>query len=99
MEDIVSGVKAVVEEIRVCGNCSIATPPLGWSAIREEATSPEKAIARVYGWNERKKQFSPRQIGIAFHSLVERAECDANMAVVKASTGNGMINSIVKSIK
>jgi hypothetical protein len=26
-------------------------------------------MAKVYAWNERKKRFSPRQIGIAFQTL------------------------------
>jgi O-acetyl-ADP-ribose deacetylase (regulator of RNase III) len=40
-----------------------------WVASRESATSPEDAIAKVYAWNDRKKRFSPRQIGIAFETL------------------------------
>jgi hypothetical protein len=26
-------------------------------------------VSKVYAWNERKKRFSPRQIGIAFETL------------------------------
>ena len=40
-----------------------------WVASRENATSAEDAIAKVYEWNERKKRFSPRQIGIALDTL------------------------------
>lgn len=40
-----------------------------WVTTRENATSPDDAIAKVYAWNERKKRFSPRQIGIAFETL------------------------------
>lgn len=40
-----------------------------WVASRENATSTEDAIAKVYAWNERKQRFSPRQIGIAFETL------------------------------
>ena len=40
-----------------------------WVASRENATSPEDAVAKVYSWNDRKKRFSPRQIGIAFETL------------------------------
>lgn len=40
-----------------------------WVASRENATSAEDAVARVYAWNDRKKRFSPRQIGIAFETL------------------------------
>jgi hypothetical protein len=37
--------------------------------MRESATGAEDAAAKVYAWNERKKRFSPRQIGIAFETL------------------------------
>lgn len=40
-----------------------------WVASRENATSAEDAAAKVYAWNDRKKRFSPRQIGIAFETL------------------------------
>lgn len=40
-----------------------------WVANREHARSAEDAVAKVYAWNERKKRFSPRQIGIAFETL------------------------------
>lgn len=40
-----------------------------WVTTRENAASPEDAIAKVYAWNERKKRFSRRQIGIAFQTL------------------------------
>lgn len=40
-----------------------------WVATRENATDAEAAVAKVYAWNERKKRFSPRQIGIAFETL------------------------------
>jgi hypothetical protein len=40
-----------------------------WVASRENATSAEDAVAKVYAWNERKQRFSPRQIGIAFETL------------------------------
>lgn len=40
-----------------------------WVATRENATGAEDAVAKVYAWNERKKRFSPRQIGIAFDTL------------------------------
>ncbi len=43
-----------------------------WVASRESAISPEDAIAKVYAWNDRKKRFSPRQIGIAFNTLHEK---------------------------
>jgi len=40
-----------------------------WVANREDAQTPEEAKSRVYAWNERKKQFSPRQITIAYDTL------------------------------
>jgi O-acetyl-ADP-ribose deacetylase (regulator of RNase III) len=40
-----------------------------WVARRENATSAEEAVTKVYAWNDRKKSFSPRQIGIAFETL------------------------------
>ncbi|MGE3709896.1 MAG: macro domain-containing protein [Hyphomicrobiaceae bacterium] len=40
-----------------------------WVASRENVRSAEDAVSKVYAWNERKKRFSPRQIGIAFDTL------------------------------
>jgi O-acetyl-ADP-ribose deacetylase (regulator of RNase III) len=40
-----------------------------WVATRENAADTETAAAKVYAWNERKKRFAPRQIGIAFDTL------------------------------
>ncbi len=40
-----------------------------WVATREDAMDAKSAAAKVYAWNERKKRFSPRQIGIAFEAL------------------------------
>lgn len=40
-----------------------------WVAVHENATSAEDAVAKVHAWNDRKKRFSPRQIGIAFETL------------------------------
>src|SRR6266404_6636268 len=40
-----------------------------WVATREKATSVQDAAEKVYAWNDRKKRFSPRQIGIAFETL------------------------------
>jgi O-acetyl-ADP-ribose deacetylase (regulator of RNase III) len=40
-----------------------------WVATREKAVSTEDAVAKVYAWGDRKKRFSPRQIGIAFETL------------------------------
>ncbi|WP_294535828.1 macro domain-containing protein [uncultured Rhodoblastus sp.] len=40
-----------------------------WVAKREQAASVEDAVEKVYAWNDRKRRFSPRQIGIAFETL------------------------------
>lgn len=40
-----------------------------WVARHERADTSEKAVEKVYGWNDRKQRFSPRQIGIAFETL------------------------------
>lgn len=40
-----------------------------WVARHENAARAEDAVAKVYAWNDRKKRFSPRQIGIAFEAL------------------------------
>lgn len=40
-----------------------------WVATREQARSSDDVRAKVYAWNERKKQFSPRQIEIALGAL------------------------------
>jgi O-acetyl-ADP-ribose deacetylase (regulator of RNase III) len=40
-----------------------------WVVKHEYATSAEDVAAKVYAWNDRKKRFSPRQIGIAYETL------------------------------
>ncbi|MGH6714681.1 MAG: type II toxin-antitoxin system antitoxin DNA ADP-ribosyl glycohydrolase DarG [Bradyrhizobium sp.] len=40
-----------------------------WVAKHESAMSVEDAATKVYAWNDRKRRFSPRQIGIAFGAL------------------------------
>ncbi|AWM04421.1 type II toxin-antitoxin system antitoxin DNA ADP-ribosyl glycohydrolase DarG [Bradyrhizobium amphicarpaeae] len=40
-----------------------------WVVKHENAASAEDAAAKVYAWNDRKKRFSPRQIGIAYDTL------------------------------
>lgn len=40
-----------------------------WVTAQEKATTIEDATAKLYAWNERKKHFSSRQIGIAFDTL------------------------------
>ena len=43
-----------------------------WVATREGATSSDTAVAQTYAWNDRKKRFSPRQIGLALDLLVKK---------------------------
>ena len=40
-----------------------------WVATREGAETPEKALARIRDWNERKRTFTERQVAIAFDTL------------------------------
>lgn len=40
-----------------------------WVATREGADTPEKALERIHGWNERKRAFTQRQVKIAFDTL------------------------------
>jgi O-acetyl-ADP-ribose deacetylase (regulator of RNase III) len=40
-----------------------------WVMKHEAVSSLEDVVARTYAWNERKRQFTPRQIGIAIHVL------------------------------
>lgn len=43
-----------------------------WVATREQPTSPADLVNRVYAWNDRKRQFSPRQIEIAMLALKDK---------------------------
>ncbi len=43
-----------------------------WVATENPKSSLEEIIARTYQWNERKGQFSERQIGIAYRTLEEQ---------------------------
>lgn len=43
-----------------------------WVVKHENATSAEDVAAKVYAWDDRKKRFSPRQIGIAYDTLREK---------------------------
>jgi O-acetyl-ADP-ribose deacetylase (regulator of RNase III) len=40
-----------------------------WVVRHENATTAEDTTKKVYAWNDRKKRFSPRQIGIALDTL------------------------------
>ncbi|MEA2664433.1 MAG: hypothetical protein QOI11_1377 [Candidatus Eremiobacteraeota bacterium] len=58
-----------------------------WVASREMASSTQEIVHRVYGWNERKKRFSPRQIGLAFDVLHSKGWL--NTTAVERSTPSG----------
>lgn len=47
-----------------------------WVATREGATNHSEAVARAYAWSDRKKQFSPRQIALAFDALEKKGWLD-----------------------
>ena len=40
-----------------------------WVMDQEEAQNADEVVARTYAWNERKKQFSSRQLNIAINAL------------------------------
>jgi O-acetyl-ADP-ribose deacetylase (regulator of RNase III) len=40
-----------------------------WVVTREQGSGVEDATTKVYAWNDRKRRFSPRQIGIAYEAL------------------------------
>ena len=42
-----------------------------WVVKNENASNLEEVISKIYNWNERKKQFSKKQIQIAFDTLVK----------------------------
>jgi O-acetyl-ADP-ribose deacetylase (regulator of RNase III) len=43
-----------------------------WVAVHEGAAAVEAAVAQTYAWNDRKKQFSPRQIALAHDVLTKK---------------------------
>ena len=42
-----------------------------WVATREQATTPEEAVAKIYNWNARTRMFEPRHIHLAWARLYE----------------------------
>lgn len=40
-----------------------------WVVTKEGAGNADEAVSKIHSWNERKRQFTPRQIGIAFDVL------------------------------
>ncbi|MCK6508766.1 macro domain-containing protein [Myxococcota bacterium] len=47
-----------------------------WVATKESAKTKDRVVSGVHGWNDRKKQFTPRQIGLAFDVLSEKGWID-----------------------
>ena len=47
-----------------------------WVLVRDNPRSHDDLVALTYAWNERKKRFSPRQIGLAAHMLREKGWTD-----------------------
>jgi O-acetyl-ADP-ribose deacetylase (regulator of RNase III) len=43
-----------------------------WVATRENAQTPEAAVAKTYAWNPRKQRFSEAQIALALHELARK---------------------------
>lgn len=43
-----------------------------WVATKENAATKDQVVEKVHQWNERKKQFTPRQIELAFHVLTAK---------------------------
>lgn len=48
-----------------------------WIASTEQVRSVDEMVARVYAWNDRKKQFSPRQIALATDQLSQKGWIDS----------------------
>ena len=47
-----------------------------WVVARDSATTRSEIVERTYAWNERKKRFSQRQIGIATDRLLQQGWID-----------------------
>ncbi|RVH81680.1 Appr-1-p processing protein [Sinorhizobium meliloti] len=43
-----------------------------WVATHEGASDPESAVTAIHNWNDRKKQFTPAQIRLAFRTLTDK---------------------------
>lgn len=53
-----------------------------WVASREGACTPEDAIERTYGWNQRKRRFTRRQIRLTWDVLHEKGWLPAGVSSV-----------------
>ncbi|HMT91591.1 hypothetical protein [uncultured Thiothrix sp.] len=43
-----------------------------WVVKHEGVQSPDAVVRYVHNWNDHKKQFTPRQIGIALNTLQQK---------------------------
>jgi O-acetyl-ADP-ribose deacetylase (regulator of RNase III) len=43
-----------------------------WIMTRQAASAPDDVVAQTYAWNDRKRQFTPRQIGVAMETLFKQ---------------------------
>ncbi len=43
-----------------------------WTATKDDTKSKDRVVTKVYQWSERKKQFTPRQIELAYNVLSEK---------------------------
>lgn len=48
-----------------------------WVILQESSKSLDEVISRTYGWNDRKKQFTPRQIKLATEILEKKCWIDS----------------------
>ena len=51
-----------------------------WVLVHDNPASQDDLIALTYAWNDRKRRFSPRQIGLAADVLREKGWTDAHLA-------------------
>ena len=52
-----------------------------WVLDHEKPVSPENLLALTYGWNERKKRFTPRQVELASDVLREKGWSEVGWAI------------------
>jgi O-acetyl-ADP-ribose deacetylase (regulator of RNase III) len=55
-----------------------------WVVSREMTNNAQETVSRVYDWNERKRRFSPRQIGLAFDILHSKGWLNMTPAKARA---------------
>ncbi len=55
-----------------------------WIAMRGQVRTADDVVAAAYSWNERKKQFSPRQIALALDVLTENEWLPGTSGTVRA---------------